>query len=50
MVFLEDMGRKPSIAHYLVRLEKHKGYTKENCIWKLSETKLENLKKTMGVT
>ena len=31
--FLADMGRKPSPAHRLKRLDNSKGYTQANCVW-----------------
>ena len=31
--FLADMGRKPSPAHRLKRLDTSKGYTQANCVW-----------------
>ena len=31
--FLADMGRKPSPAHRLKRLDNSKGYTPANCVW-----------------
>lgn len=31
--FLADMGKRPSKAHSLERVNNDKGYSKENCIW-----------------
>lgn len=31
--FIRDMGRRPSAAHTLERLDNSKGYCKENCAW-----------------
>lgn len=33
-VFVEDMGLRPTPQHQLCRVDKTKGYSKENCIWK----------------
>ena len=35
--FLEDMGDRPSDKHRLLRIDKNKNFSKENCIWKLNK-------------
>jgi len=32
--FVSDMGERPSPKHQLYRVDKSKGYNKDNCIWK----------------
>jgi hypothetical protein len=40
--FLEDMGRRPSAAHTLERLNTEKGYTPRNCCWATREVQARN--------
>ena len=42
-LFLEDMGPCPEGA-YLCRIDKTKGYSKENCVWAMPNKHLSNRK------
>lgn len=44
--FLEDMGERPSGSHQLRRLDRTKGFSKDNCQWFLTSAKPATRKKT----
>jgi hypothetical protein len=41
-VFLADMGRRPTPAHTLERVDNEGGYSKENCIWATYTQQIRN--------
>ena len=46
IIFLHDMGRKPSGAHTLDRIDSTKGYSKANCRWATREEQSRNRRTT----
>ena len=48
--FLSDMGKAPTPAHSLDRLNVHKGYGPDNCRWATSLEQQTNKKNTLYVT
>lgn len=42
LVFLRDMGEKPTPKHQLERKDNDKNYNKENCIWATREEQVRN--------
>jgi hypothetical protein len=47
--FLKDMGRKPTPAHTLDRVDGTKGYTPDNCRWATRREQSQNLKSNHNV-
>ena len=43
--FLFDMGRRPSPAHSIDRLDNNKGYCKENCRWSTLSQQMNNTRR-----
>jgi hypothetical protein len=43
--FIADMGRRPSSAHTLDRVENNKGYDKDNCAWRTRKDQMNNTRK-----
>lgn len=48
--FKADMGERPSINHTIERVNRKKGYYKDNCIWALNEQQTNNKSTTRLVT
>lgn len=48
--FLEDMGRSPTLAHTLDRIDVNGNYTPENCRWALRKEQNRNRRNTIYVT
>lgn len=42
MIFLRDMGPRPSTDHSIDRKDNDKGYSKDNCRWATSEEQMRN--------
>lgn len=42
VVFVSDMGKRPSNKHQLDRIDNTKGYFKENCRWVLRTVQMRN--------
>lgn len=48
--FLEDMGRKPSLAHTLERRKVNEGYSPSNCYWATMRVQENNRRNTPMLT
>ena len=45
LVFLADMGLRPSPKHSIERKDNNKGYSKGNCVWATKATQNRNRRK-----
>lgn len=50
MVFLRDMGMRPSASHDLDREDNDKGYSKDNCRWITHQANLNNRRTNRRIT
>lgn len=48
--FLSDMGRRPTLAHTLDRIDNDRGYEPENCRWADRQTQILNRSTSRKVT
>lgn len=48
--FLADMGRRPSPAHTIERVNNDRGYSPDNCIWATRDVQAKNKRKPVTAT
>lgn len=48
-LFLQDMGKKPSLKHQIDRIDNNKGYSPDNCHWVLAKENQSNRTNTTSL-